>query len=73
MSPPVYPSKWGVLPLHTVQLPAVLLVGEVARELRVSRSTVYRVCETGELRCFRVANAIRVARDALKAYQVSRG
>ena len=34
--PPVYPSKWGVLPLHTVQLPAVLLVGEVAREHRPS-------------------------------------
>jgi excisionase family DNA binding protein len=33
----------------------------VARQLRVSTATVYRLCERGEVRHVRVSNTIRIA------------
>ncbi len=46
------------LPIST---PPLLSVREVARQLRVSTATLYRLCERGELRHVRVSNAIRIA------------
>lgn len=45
-----------------------MTVGEVARHLGVSRSTVYQLCERGELRQLRVSNAIRVPIAAVASY-----
>jgi excisionase family DNA binding protein len=45
-----------------------LTVGEVARRLGVCRSTVYQLCERGELGHVRVSNAIRVPDVAIVAY-----
>jgi len=67
--PYLAPTRRGGLWLHTVEMSEVLTVPEVARELRVSRSTVYALCESGELKCFRVGNAIRVLRKELEAYR----
>jgi len=40
-------------------------VAEVARALRLSRATVYRLVEGGELPCIRIANSIRFDPEAL--------
>ena len=45
-----------------------MTVAEVAKRLGVSRSTVYQLCERGELGHVRVSNAIRVPGMALAAY-----
>jgi len=45
-----------------------LTVQEVARRLRVSRSTVYALCAEGLLPHARVSNAIRISPDAVDAY-----
>jgi excisionase family DNA binding protein len=45
-----------------------MTVAEVAQHLRVSRSTVYQLCERGELQHVRVSNAIRVSGSAIAAY-----
>ena len=38
----------------------MLTVREVARLLRVSTATVYKLCTRGELGCVRVLNVIRI-------------
>ena len=48
-------------------VPALLTLREVAAALRVSSATVYGLCERGELAHFRVANSIRVPREAVEA------
>ena len=54
--------------LLTTFLQGFMTVAEVANQLGVSRSTVYQLCERGELRHVRVSNAIRVPRTAVMAY-----
>jgi excisionase family DNA binding protein len=49
-----------------------MTVAEVAKHLGVSRSTVYQLCERGELRHVRVSNAIRVLGEALTRYLASK-
>ena len=46
---------------------AFLTVREVARRLRVSRSTVYALCAEGRLTHARVSNAIRISWNAVEA------
>jgi len=46
----------------------LLTVRDVARVLRVSTATVYRLCDTGELPQVRVSNAIRVHPEDLEDY-----
>lgn len=46
----------------------LLTVREVAERLQVSKATVYRLCEAGELDHVRVSNAVRVAPEALARY-----
>jgi excisionase family DNA binding protein len=43
----------------------LLTVREVARLLRVSTATVYKLCARGELGCVRVLNVIRVPAEAI--------
>jgi excisionase family DNA binding protein len=47
---------------------ALSTVREVAARLNVSASTVYQLCERGELPHVRVSNAIRVSPADLAAY-----
>jgi excisionase family DNA binding protein len=54
--------------LLTTFLQALMTVAEVARHLGVSRSTVYQLCERGELHHLRVSNAIRVPIAAVASY-----
>jgi excisionase family DNA binding protein len=44
----------------------MLTVREVARFLRVSTATVYKLCTRGELAHVRVLNAIRIRVEALQ-------
>jgi excisionase family DNA binding protein len=68
----VYPSR-APAPLATRPL-EVLLVADVAAELRVSQATVYKICACGQLAHFRVAGALRIRREDLEAYvKSSRG
>lgn len=46
----------------------LLTVAEVAAALRVSRMTVYRLVEVGELQAFRIGHSIRIDRAALDGY-----
>ena len=46
----------------------VLTIPEVARELRVGRTTVYRLISTGELPSVLVGGSRRVAAEALARY-----
>ena len=62
-------------PTTSIGLPAapprpvkLLTVRDVARTLRVSTATVYRLCDDGELPHLRVANAIRVCLEDLEEY-----
>jgi excisionase family DNA binding protein len=57
--------------LDPVELPEVLLVSEVAELLRVHPSTVYALCDRGELPFVRVSGAIRIQPDDLEAYVVA--
>lgn len=45
-----------------------LTVEEVARELRVSKMTVYRLCHDGSLDHVRVGRSYRIRRSVLDAY-----
>jgi excisionase family DNA binding protein len=58
--------------LLTTFLQRFMTVAQVAERLGVCRSTVYQLCERGELRHVRVSNAIRVPGPALREYLVKR-
>ena len=45
-----------------------MTVPEVAKRLGICRSSVYQLCERGELRHVRVSNAIRVPVKAIAEY-----
>ena len=53
--------------------PRLLTVREVAAQLGVSTSTVYALCDRGELVHVRVLNAIRVAPAELSAFKARGG
>jgi hypothetical protein len=40
----------------------------VAAVLRVSRATVYKLCDTGRLQCVHFVNVIRVQASALRRF-----
>jgi len=48
--------------------PPLLTVRDVAEILSVSRATVYRLVDTGELMHVRVANSIRIPAGGLETY-----
>jgi excisionase family DNA binding protein len=52
-------------PPALADLPAVLKVPEVARFLRVDKSTVYALVDRGELPVVKIGRSFRVTRDQL--------
>ena len=52
--------------------PSLLTVREVATRLAVHPSTVYGLCDRGDLEHARVSNAIRIRADAVEAFLGSR-
>jgi len=44
----------------------LLRLSEVAKLLRISRATAYRLCSSGQLRHVRIVNSIRIARADLE-------
>lgn len=51
--------------------PRFLTALQAARELQLSQSAIYALCESGEIRCLRVGlhrGRIRIAREDLDAY-----
>lgn len=48
--------------------PQYLTVDEVAHFLRVSKMTVYRLIESGDLKAARIGRAFRIRADHLDAY-----
>jgi len=51
---------------------AFVTVGEVARQLRVSNMTVYRLINAGELRAVRIGRSYRLRADDVDAYLAAR-
>ena len=47
--------------------PEFYTVQEVADRMRVSRKTIYRLVERGELRAVRLGDVYRIPREALEA------
>ena len=45
-----------------------LTVAEVATMLRVSKMTVYRLCNSGELECIHVGKSFRIPEAAAEAF-----
>ena len=43
-------------------------VADVAKKLKVSTRLVYKLIEHGDLRCYRIASAIRISDDQLREY-----
>jgi excisionase family DNA binding protein len=72
--PPVSPSSGAVTSgvvrrhLDPVELPEVLLVSEVAELLRVHPSTVYALCDRGELPHLKVSGCIRSHRAGVEDF-----
>ena len=50
----------------------LLTVREVARELQVSTTSVYRLCEHGRIGTIRIGGSIRVPADEVASYQQRR-
>jgi len=48
--------------------PYLLTVAEVARYLRVSDMTVYRLLQDGTLPCIRIGKSYRIRADTLKEF-----
>jgi excisionase family DNA binding protein len=49
--------------------PDALTVSETAARLNVSVSKVYKLCESGELHCFKVGRALRISTADIETYQ----
>ena len=52
---------------ETNALPELLTVGEIASYLRVSETTVWRWCSSGQLPAFRIGRSWRVRRSDLES------
>ena len=52
---------------QTNALPELLTVGEIASYLRVSETTVWRWCSSGQLPAFRIGRSWRVRRSDLES------
>ncbi len=49
-------------------IPEMLTVKEVLKILKISRTTLYRMIEKGELKVYRFGRSIRVKQDDLRAF-----
>lgn len=50
------------------ELPSVLTIEQLADALAVSRSTVYRLVNTRQLRTIKVGRTVRITKDSLLRY-----
>jgi len=50
------------------QEPLLLRVGEVCARLGMSRSTIYREIENGNLRAFKIGKSVRISADEVIRY-----
>lgn len=50
---------------HSESVPNLLLPEEVASILRISRSQVYHLIQTGDLRSIRIARSVRIKQEDL--------
>jgi len=66
--PRLNPRRDDLAPARRQRPVPMLTVAEVARELRVSAMTVYRLVHTREIASVRVGHAIRIPETALAAY-----
>ena len=51
--------------------PTVMTLGEVARYLRINKSTVYRMAREGTLPAWKLGNAWRFKKDAIERWIAS--
>jgi excisionase family DNA binding protein len=58
----------NVVPLRSAPSAQMLTVADVVRILRVSKMSVYRLVQGGELRGYRIGRSIRIRTDDLSAY-----
>lgn len=52
----------------TTQTDPYSTIGEIAHEWRVSKMTVYRLVQTGELQADHIGRSYRIRRSAVTAY-----
>jgi len=55
-------------PNSTSAMGAFLTVAEVAKQLRVSNMTVYRLIKAGEMRALRIGRGYRLKEDDVRRY-----
>jgi excisionase family DNA binding protein len=55
-------------PNSTSAMGAFLTVAEVAKQLRVSNMTVYRLIKAGEMRALRIGRGYRLKEDDVRTY-----
>jgi excisionase family DNA binding protein len=54
--------------MSNINIPAVLTVAEVAHTLRVSKMTIYRLIESGDLSAIRVGRSFRIPARAVEDF-----
>ncbi len=55
-------------PTSTAPMGEFLTVAEVAKQLRVSNMTVYRLIKAGEMRAVRIGRGYRLKEDDVRSY-----
>ena len=55
-------------PVNLTSVPVVYSVVDVAKILKIGRSSVYSLVKSGQLRCVRVGKTIRIPQRALMEY-----
>jgi excisionase family DNA binding protein len=61
-------SEGPAEPNSTSAMGAFLTVAEVAKQLRVSNMTVYRLIKAGEMRALRIGRGYRLKEDDVRRY-----
>ena len=65
---PLVSNSPGLPSVETYSAHALLSVREVASRLRVTPSTIYKLCNEGKLAHCRVSNALRVVEESVAVY-----
>lgn len=65
----LYAAPWRLLNMSTIEPGCGMSVVQAAHRLGVSKQTVYRICEDGELRHTRVRRRITITPEQLEQYR----
>lgn len=57
-----------VVPIDAFVVPEVLTVEEAAAAIKVSKMTIYRIIDSGDLPHFRIGRSVRIRRDDFEHY-----